>query len=44
MGKNTSSVINQNSNNLWSTINSNNSDWIKNEGNILFTKMYKSLL
>ncbi|ORX59880.1 hypothetical protein BCR36DRAFT_274281 [Piromyces finnis] len=31
MGKNTSFVLNQNSNNLWLSVNSNNSDWIRNE-------------
>jgi len=31
MGKNTSTILNQNSNNLWTSINTNNSDWLKNE-------------
>jgi len=41
MGKNTSSVLNQNPNNIWSSINTNNSDWMKNEGNLIY-KMFKS--
>jgi len=44
MGKNTSSVLNQNPNNIWSSISTTNSDWIKNEGKYFLFLFIKDVL